>query len=568
MGSEGTNRGVWRRLVLLVGAAPAGIGWVLSFFDQTRFFEIGLLGMVLGTSTAGILIVSGAKIHPDREALAWRLVGIGLLIAVSGVATTGLLASIDALPAFGPHDIVFLTAYTLVIIGFLAMPHVGGTQSRVRIFLDGAIGAISVAVLLMVFFLPGISAHLASATFWEQFAGIGYPLLDSLMVVVAMIVTIRRSAWRFDVRIAALGGAMSVQALADLRLLSSGIGESLTAAQPDFRFFLAAVLLQLVCASQIRRRVKPKEYADRRQPIWAMVAPYSAMVVALVVVVREVWRSEMNSNLTLLLAMGLGVVALVVVRQLVALRDYRSLVSEQRRGLVSSVSHELRTPLTAMVGFLEVLDDTTIELGAKERKELIAIVRQQSLYMSRIVADLLLLARESNTMQLQEAEVSVNQLVDESARRLARQDRDLEVQLQPDLIAFADSDRIRQALDNLIVNAFRYGGGKVLVTGRSEGADLVIEVHDDGPGVPRKYELAIWEQFERGANRLNASTPGSGIGLSVVDLVVRRHGGTATYERSKLLGGACFRMVLPDRLRSQPSSSPVAIRTVEGHLAS
>jgi signal transduction histidine kinase len=552
----------------LAGTAPAAIGWVLAFFNPTRYFELGLVGMVVGSSAAGILIVRGAKVHPDREALAWRLVGSGLLIAVAGVATTGVLASIGVLPVYGPHDIVFLTAYTFVITGFLAMPHVGGTQSRVRIFLDGAIGATSVAVLLVVFFLPGIRVHLAGATFWERFAGIGYPLLDSLMVVVAMIVTIRRSAWRFDIRTAALGGAMCVQAFADLSLLSSGIGESLTAAQPDFRFFLAAVLLQLLCASQIRRRVKPKEYADRRQPIWAMVAPYGAMVIALLVVVREVWMSEITSNLTLLLAMGLVVVALVVVRQLVALRDYRSLVGEQRRGLVSSVSHELRTPLTAMVGFLEVLDDTTIELGAKERKELISIVRQQSLYMSRIVADLLLLARDSNALQLQESETPLTRLIDESARRLARQDRDLEVKVEPGLVALADADRLRQALDNLIINAFRYGGGKTLVIARSEGSDVVIEVHDDGPGVPRKYELAIWEQFERGANRLNASTPGSGIGLSVVDLVVRRHGGTATYERSRILGGACFRIVLPDRVRAEPSPARPPVRAVPSHLAS
>ncbi|HJQ94182.1 MAG TPA: ATP-binding protein [Acidimicrobiia bacterium] len=568
MGTEGGNRGVWRRLLLVIGTVPAAVGWLLALVDHTRFFEVGLVGMFLGTGTAAILILRGARVHPDREAMAWRLVGTGFLIAAATVGVTGVLASAGALPVFGPHDLAFLSAYSFAIVGFLLMPHVGGVQSRVRIFLDGAIGAISLAILLVVFFLPGIRAHLAGATFWERFAGIGYPLLDSLMVVVGMIVTIRRSAWRFDVRIVALGTAMGVQALADLQLLSSGIGESLTAAQPDFRFFLAAVLLQLVTASQIRRRMKPKEYADRRQPIWAMVAPYGAMAVALLVVVRQVWLSNTDSNIALLLGMALGTVALVVVRQLVALRDYRSLVSEQRRGLVSSVSHELRTPLTAMVGFLEVLDDTTIELGAKERKELISIVRQQSLYMSRIVADLLLLAREANTLQLEESQVSVAKLVDESARRLARADRDLEVKVESDLEAYADPDRLRQALDNLIVNAFRYGGGRVLVVGRAEASDVVIEVHDNGQGVPRKYELAIWEQFERGANRLNASTPGSGIGLSVVDLVVRRHGGTASYERSRLLGGACFRLVLPDRVRSQPSTSAVPIRAVRGHLAS
>ena len=99
----------------------------------------------------------------------------------------------------------------------------------------------------------------------------------------------------------------------------------------------------------------------------------------------------------------------------------------------------------------------------------------------------------------------------------------------------------------------------MLVTASSAGEDLVVEVHDNGDGVPRKYELAIWEQFERGVHRLNSTVPGSGIGLAIVDMVVRRHGGVATYERSKRLGGACFRIILPGRLRAeQPSDTELS----------
>jgi signal transduction histidine kinase len=233
--------------------------------------------------------------------------------------------------------------------------------------------------------------------------------------------------------------------------------------------------------------------------------------------------------------------------------------------LVASVSHELRTPLTAMVGFLEVLGDPAMELSAEERTEMTGIVRQQALYMSRIVADLLLLAKE--TQVLKEADVAIGQLVANSAQTLSREDRRLESNVEKDLVAYIDRDRVQQALDNLIVNAFRYGEGTVRVIAKSQGEDLVIEVHDNGSGVPRKFELAIWEQFERGANKLNANVPGSGIGLSVVDLVVRRHGGSAIYERSHVLGGACFRMTFPGRIRAVMEAQPVPTR-VPSHLAS
>ncbi len=156
------------------------------------------------------------------------MIGCGFLLAGVGVGVTGVLSFAVGIPAFGPLDLIFLTAYVLAISGFLLIPHAGaGLQSKIRVLLDGLIGCLSVAILIGVYFLPGIRVHLDAATPWERFAGVSYPLLDSLMVVVALIVTIRRSAWRFDIRIAAIGIAMTVQALADLMLLNSGIGATL-----------------------------------------------------------------------------------------------------------------------------------------------------------------------------------------------------------------------------------------------------------------------------------------------------------------------------------------------------
>lgn len=75
--------------------------------------------------------------------------------------------------------------------------------------------------------------------------------------------------------------------------------------------------------------------------------------------------------------------------------------------------------------------------------------------------------------------------------------------------------------------------------------DLTIEVHDDGPGVPTKYELVIWNRFERGPRRLDSRVPGSGNGLAIVTKVAKAHGGTAGYRRSEILGGACFFLSIP-----------------------
>ena len=124
----------------------------------------------------------------------------------------------------------------------------------------------------------------------------------------------------------------------------------------------------------------------------------------------------------------------------------------------------------------------------------------------------------------------------------------LTIEVEAQLQVMIDAGRVQQVIVNLLSNAVRYGQGRSLIVVRREGSDLAIEVHDNGPGVPKKYEFAIWEQFERGVNRLNANTPGSGVGLAVVKTITQAHGGDTGYRQSERLGGACFRVVLPDRI--------------------
>jgi signal transduction histidine kinase len=121
----------------------------------------------------------------------------------------------------------------------------------------------------------------------------------------------------------------------------------------------------------------------------------------------------------------------------------------------------------------------------------------------------------------------------------------IEKDLDVEVLVRADPDRLRQALSNLVSNAIRYGADRCLIVGRVRGDDLVFEIHDNGDGVPTRYEAMIWQQFERGAHRLDAVTPGLGIGLSIVQAIAESHGGTAQYRVSERLGGACFFITLP-----------------------
>ena len=541
-----------RHLFLGAAFALVVIGAVVSVVDPEAAEDIAPLGVMVGLAVAGGSILSGASVYEGRERLAFRIMGTGFLIGAAGVFTVGLIDQIaPPAPAYGPTDLIFIFAYATMMAGFAIMPQLGSIAgSRARVLLDGLVGAVSMATVMWVVFFPALEGHLRSATFWEKFAGTAYPLLDTSLVVVAMIVTIRRSNTRFDPRIVFLGAGIVAHALADLSYLTSGIGESFEDAEPPFLLFLIAVGLYLVAAAVIRREPKLREYADRRQSLWAMLAPYGVTLLGVVVVARRLVEEKIATDVGVLLGIGLLLVGLVVARQSIALREYRRLVQVQRSALVSSVSHELRTPLTALVGFLDILKDPRVFLDAKERTELTGVVHQQAVYMSRIVSDLVLLARSSSGLQLRETEVKLSKMISDTLTSIPESQGVLEVEVDPHLVGFFDVDRLQQVVSNLVVNAIRYGAGQVLIRAESVNADLIIEVHDNGEGVPRKFERTVWEQFERGAHRLNSTVPGSGLGLAIVDMVVRRHGGLASYERSKRLGGACFKVTLPGRARA------------------
>lgn len=536
--------------------------------------DLASVSVLSGTLTAGVLMVRKARMFEDRERQAWAILGGAFLIAAVGVVIGGLVEVITgSAPTFGPLDVFFVTSYVFVMVGVLRFPHIKEVSSeRVRVLIDGIVGSVSLGTILWVWFLDDLFAQLSNARPIEQVIGMSYAIGDLAVMAVLAILILRRSALRFDIRLVPIFLGFTAQTIADITFVIQGAGRTFAEAEPLWWAFPFAMGWYTVAAILMHNRPPAREYADRHIRWLPMLAPYATAAVLVAMLVYQVGRTPQTPELRVMLAATLVVALGVIARQVVAIRENRERVEKERGSLISSISHELRTPLTAMVGFLDVLTDPTIDLPDDDREEMLSVVQDQAGYMASIVSDMVLLARgRLNQMHLSETVVRMADISRKAQLTLDAQIEELGVDVDPDLYVRIDADRIQQVIVNYLTNAARYGGPRVELIARTIGGTVHIEVHDDGPGVPKRYELSVWERFERGANRFNATVPGSGIGLAIVSSIAEAHGGSADYRRSERLGGACFSISLPDRVAveetRQARTRQPRSRVGEGRLA-
>jgi len=523
--------------VVIVIAAVAAV-----FGGPSVARNVAPIGILVGDAVAGVIFVRRSRHLRGAERRAWTLVGVGLATASTGIAILALQEVVFGdTPTFGISDVCFIIGYLVILLGIASLPHTDGDPlQRTRIALDGVIGAVSIGALSWVFILEPIMVGLDDAPLTDRIFGTLYPLVDVAVIIVVMIVTIRRSALRFDLRLFLFIGAVLLQGIADVSYLVEGAGRNFAEAEPLFVAYLGAAALFLITGLVVDREPPAREYADRRVPFWTMLIPYTFAAVMVSVLSIEIWEGTITSGDRVLLVATIAVAILVIARQGISIRENRRVVERERSDLVSSISHELRTPLTATVGFVAILQEDP-KLDLADRIEMIDVVMEQTAYLERIVQDLLLLAHdEPGQMTLRTAEWRIEPLVESAIISSGIGRGGVETEVQPGLTAVVDADRVQQILVNLLSNARRYGGDETAVVARVVNGRLVIEVHDSGPGVPKKYELTIWDRFERGPNRYNAVVPGTGIGLAMVKNIAVAHGGRASYRKSERLGGACF----------------------------
>jgi signal transduction histidine kinase len=207
---------------------------------------------------------------------------------------------------------------------------------------------------------------------------------------------------------------------------------------------------------------------------------------------------------------------------------------------VALVSHELRTPITSIIAAAA----TARRLGIDpQQEELADIIERQGKRLHAMVEDLLSEARLEDEKTLPKREiVDVGALARLAVTDFAIAERPVEVHAIDGLTTFADPESLRRMLDNLLMNAFKYGGPPVRVVVTSEGARVLISVEDHGPGIPEDERERIFERFHR-MDR-DRGEPGLGLGLSIVRGLVKAAGGEIWIDDAEG-GGAAVRVSLP-----------------------
>src|SRR5690606_33164773 len=322
-----------RRLATVV-AAVVLLGAVTAAVRPDVGDEIGPVLMLVNYTMAGYLFLRGSRVYDGRERLAWRLVGVACFVVIGGLLAFGLATLLGyEIPAFGPLDTFFITGYLIFLAGFWVLPHLDGIPiRRLRVFVDGMVGAVAVGVLSWVWFLDEILHELSHATFWDVVIGAIYPFVDVATLVVVIVVTLRRSTLRFDPRVLLMGAGFAVQAVADLIYLRNGVGQAFVDANPSYAALLFAGTAFLVGAITLETPPPIREYAERATPWRALIAPYGPAVRLVgVLVVRMVSVvDDQNQDTIQLLAGAAVIVCLIISRQALAIRETRELVEQQR----------------------------------------------------------------------------------------------------------------------------------------------------------------------------------------------------------------------------------------------
>ncbi len=233
--------------------------------------------------------------------------------------------------------------------------------------------------------------------------------------------------------------------------------------------------------------------------------------------------------------------------------------SRHKSEFLANMSHELRTPLNAIIGFSEVLIARMFgELGERQEEYLKDILTSGQMLLS-LINDILDLSKvEAGHMELELAEFSLRQALDNSLMMVRERATNHGIRLSLSVedgvdVIEADERKVKQVLFNLLTNAVKFTErGRIDVTVRREDDDVAVAVKDTGIGIAPEDQALIFEEFRQVGRSHLRKQEGTGLGLSLAKMLVELHGGRISVE-SEVGAGSTFTFAIP--LRQTPAAA-------------
>ncbi|EAC4980276.1 PAS domain-containing protein [Listeria monocytogenes] len=306
------------------------------------------------------------------------------------------------------------------------------------------------------------------------------------------------------------------------------LGETEITGKPFYEVIKSFALSQLIEATFETKTIQQKEiilYFPREMILDASVSP----------ILGE------NGEIT-------GIILLL--HDITQIRHLENVRSE----FVTNVSHELKTPVTALKGFAETLLDGAM-YDEVLLKKFLTIIKEESDRLHRLIMDILALSRiEQNPVAENVELVDIDEVIEQSARTIFEMATEKNIRVtipektSASVMIETDRDKLQQIVINLLSNAINYTpvDGKVEVKLIEQEAEVIIEVTDNGIGIPAKDIDRVFERFYRVDKARSRHSGGTGLGLSIVKHLVENCGGRIEVESQEEVGST-FRVTLPKK---------------------
>ncbi len=551
--------------LFLVAMAPV-VGLYLfgpAVFNQGPVFNaIGL--------SAVVAIVVGVRINRPSDRRPWYLFAFGQALFVTGDVLAYNYERFFGRPLPFPSvaDLFYLCVSPVIVGGLLLLIRRRNRGRDRASLIDSLIIATGLGLLSWMFLMAPY-AHDASLSTTARLTSIAYPLMDLLMLTVAVRLVVGRGSRgrSYYLTIMSIAALFASDAAYGWLQLHGGYqtGGLLDGGWIAFYLLFGAAALHPSMAVA-DGAAKPLPLTRTRLVVLALatfVAPITGLV-------GPTTRSDRlviaGSAIVLFGLVLLRMVDLVQKQESGAARERALLETTDRLHqldrlkdqFITTVSHELRTPLTSIHGYLELVIDGEAGELEDEQRRFLSIVARNTDRLRRLVDDLLLVSQiDAGKLNLELDDLDLHALAHESVES-ARPQADaggisLDLSATSPLPLNGDRMRLAQLLDNVISNAVKFTphGGRVSVrTSRSNGS-VVLEVDDTGMGIPANEQAHLFDRFFRTQAAEQHAIQGSGLGLAISQAIAQAHGGLIEVTSAEN-AGTTFRVVFPAVEQASP----------------